>query len=349
MKKFLTALLLASFVLTGCGGEKTADNSATKVEQPAPSADNGNFFDNGQFKVDTDLPAGEYIAIGTGYVEVATSPEGGNSIVVNDNIVNAQRYITAQAGEYVKVTGDIKLYPVANAPKIDASNGKVPAGQFKCGTDIAAGEYKVTLDKDGYFAVTKSTTGRDFVKNQFAPQGGSFYATVADGQFLQIKNGTAEFVGATQVAPARISLSPSIGSTRSEFDAVYRQTNTNGVGNARYNQDVWQARFLDANGNATDDKNGRAVMVTVQVVTGAPFEPIQLDSLLPSDATNLQYDDKGSDNMLRVQNVTGTSAQLAEIFPKSGGTFSGSFNWDAATGKFIGGTITVKYPLPSNK
>ena len=89
MKKFLTALLLLSVVLTGCGGEKSADNSATKIEQTnevSPS-DNEKFFDNGQFKVGTDLPVGEYLAVGTGYVEVATSPEGGNSIVVNDNIV----------------------------------------------------------------------------------------------------------------------------------------------------------------------------------------------------------------------------------------------------------------------
>ena len=267
MKKFLTALLLLSVVLTGCGGEKSADNPATKIEQTnevSPS-DNEKFFDNGQFKVGTDLPVGEYLAVGTGYVEVATSPEGGNSIVVNDNIVSAQRYVTAQAGEYVKLQGDIKLYPASSAPKIDASNGKIPTGQFKCGTDITAGEYKITLDKDGYFAVTK-TTGRDFVKNQFAPEGGSFYATVVDGQFLQIKNGTAEFVGTAQPAPtkvsvawgdmpARISLSPSIGSTRSEFDAVYHQTNTNGVGYARYNQDVWHAQFFDANDNTTDEES----------------------------------------------------------------------------------------------
>ncbi|MBR1806919.1 MAG: hypothetical protein IJ774_11130 [Selenomonadaceae bacterium] len=222
MKKFLTALLLLSFVLTGCGGEKTADNPATKAEQTnevSPS-DNEKFFANGQFKVGTDLPVGEYLAVGTGYVEVATSPEGGNSIVVNDNIVSAQRYVTAQAGEYVKLQGDIKLYPASSAPKIDASNGKIPTGQFKCGTDITAGEYKITLDKDGYFAVTK-TTGRDFVKNQFAPEGGSFYATVVDGQFLQIKNGTGEFVGAVQPQTAQPAPQPAkvlnLGMTFGQF------------------------------------------------------------------------------------------------------------------------------------
>lgn len=156
------------------------------------------FLANGQFKVGTDLSAGEYLAIGMGYVEVARNSSGNvNSILINDNIVDdTQRYIVANEGEYVKLIGDIKLYPAANAPKLNTSNG-LPSGQFKVGVDIPAGEYKITLEAGGYFAVTRDTRCA-FVKNQFTNEGGSFYATVADGQYLQIKKGIGQFVGTTQ-------------------------------------------------------------------------------------------------------------------------------------------------------
>lgn len=214
----IIALLLTAFLLLGCGNDKTAENPpSSKTEQVANVAEKS--FGNGQYKVGVDLPEGEYIAIGTGYVEVSTTPEGGNSIVVNDNIVDAQRYVTARDGEYVKLTGEIKLYPSADAPKIKVDKN-LPAGQFKAGTDISAGEYKIALDAKGYFAVTK-TTGNDYVKNQFTNEGGTFYATVLDGQFLQIKNGTAEFVGEVQKPTAQPAPQPAkvlnLGMTFGQF------------------------------------------------------------------------------------------------------------------------------------
>lgn len=170
----------------------------SNVDAPPPAKDEPkNYFANGQFKVGVDLPAGEYLAVGTGYVEVAKSSGGGtNNILINDNIVDAQRYIEISDGEYVKVTGDIKLYPSGDAPKLDTS-GKLQAGQYKVGVDIPAGEYKILLEAGGYFAVTRDTR-RAYVKNQFTNESGQFYATVAEGQYLQIKNGVGEFVGNSQ-------------------------------------------------------------------------------------------------------------------------------------------------------
>lgn len=149
-----------------------------------------------------------------------------NNILVNDNIENARRYIAVSDGEYVKVTGDLKLYPAVDAPKVDTS-GTLPSGQYKVGVDIAAGEYKITLDAGGYFAVTNDTRNA-YVKNQFTNDGGQFYATVADGQYLQIKKGTAEFVGVAtpQVAqPVQQAASPKVlnlGLTLDEFKRNYR-------------------------------------------------------------------------------------------------------------------------------
>lgn len=156
-----------------------------------------NFLANGQFKVGTDLTAGEYLAVGTGYVEVAKDSSGNvYGILINDNIVDAQRYIVANDGEYVKLTGDIKLYLATDAPKFSTKDG-LPSGEFKTGVDIPAGEYKINLEAGGYFAVTRDAR-HAIVKNQFTNEGGSFYVTVADGQYLQIKKGTGQFVGAVK-------------------------------------------------------------------------------------------------------------------------------------------------------
>lgn len=197
-KGIVTVVILLILII----GQASKDTPPVAKNAPAPKveqAETGKFFANGQFKVGTDLSAGEYIAVGTGYVEVSKSSSGGvDNILINDNIENARRYVIANDGEYVKVTGDIKLYPLADAPKIDTS-GQLAAGEYKVGTDIKSGEYKITLDAGGYYAVTNDTR-RDIAKNQFTNEGGSYYATVSDGQYLQIKKGIGEYVGATEVA-----------------------------------------------------------------------------------------------------------------------------------------------------
>lgn len=221
MKIFLAeflAAICAAFFLNAYFNDKPAEAPPQKVviqvEQPtatpvkpanvnmtpAPPAavEPQNYFANGQFKVGVDLPAGEYVAIGTGYVEVAGSSAGGvNSILVNDNIIDARRYVVVNDGEYVKVMSDMKLYSLADAPKLNLNYNKLPANQYKVGVDIPAGEYKILLDAGGYVALTRDTR-RNYVGNQYAHNGGQFYATVADGQYLQIKNGTGEYVGSAK-------------------------------------------------------------------------------------------------------------------------------------------------------
>lgn len=217
---------MATLLISGCGEDKT-------VEQPASPAqvEQEKFFANGQFKVGTEITTGEYIAVGTGYVEVAKDSSGDvNNILVNDNIEDARRYVVVNDGEYVKLTGDLKLYPVDDAPKVDTGSNLL-AGQYKVGVDIPAGEYKIMLEAGGYYAVTKDTR-RAYVKNQFTNEGGQFYATVADGQYLQIKKGTAEFVGAAapkaeqlvqkSEAPPAPTKILNLGMTLDEFKQAYK-------------------------------------------------------------------------------------------------------------------------------
>ena len=165
------------------------------VQTPAEipqKTDSGN-YDVGQFKVGADIPAGEYLAIGEGYVELSKDSSGNiMSIIFNDNF-KGRHYIDAQDGEYIKLVGALKLYPVADAPKLEISLDKIPEGHYKIGVDIPAGEYKVTTEGNGYYAVKKSTRDKlFFVTNAFMPESQSRYVTVSDGQYFQIKNSWAK-------------------------------------------------------------------------------------------------------------------------------------------------------------
>ena len=141
--------------------------------------------------------------------------------------------------------------------------------------------------------------------------------------------------------PERICTLPSIGSTRADFDNTYTPTAWNSVGHIRYNNDVFHAKFFDGTGNETADKRARAYMIIIQPLSGEELPDFVPKDLFPNDATNLQYNENGSDAVVKLKNFFGTSETLAKIFPHSGGNFGGIFNFDAVTNKFLGGTVQV--------
>lgn len=163
-----------------------------QVTVETPKATTSSEYTVGQFKVGSDLPAGEYIAIGEGYLELSKDSTGDlGHIYFNDNF-KGRRYVDARDGEYIKITGAVKLYPVAEMPKLEISIDKIPEGQYKIGADIPAGEYKITTEGNGYYAVTKNSHEHSYITNAFMPQGQSRYVTVSDGQYFQIKNSWAK-------------------------------------------------------------------------------------------------------------------------------------------------------------
>ena len=166
---------------------------APKSETPNPPQKQIKVYGAGQMKVGTDIPAGEYAAIGSGYLEVAADSSGTlDSIIMNDNVVN-RRYVTIYNGEYVKIIGSLKLVAVADAPKFDASKGKVPEGQYKVGVDIPAGEYNVQSLGEGYVEVATDDRGRleGIVTNSNLQGRSTMYITVAQGDYLKLVRAVA--------------------------------------------------------------------------------------------------------------------------------------------------------------
>ena len=188
------------FIVAIFFGDKEEEKAPEKVPEQVqvtveiPQINISTDYKTGQFKVGADLPAGEYLAIGEGYIELARDSAGSiNSIIFNDNF-KGRCYVDAQEGEYIKIIGSINLFPVADAPKLEISLEKIPEGQYKIGTDIPAGEYKVTTDGNGYYAVTRNSRGLSIVTNALMVDSQSRYVTVSDGQYFQIKNSWAQLV-----------------------------------------------------------------------------------------------------------------------------------------------------------
>ena len=146
----------------------------------------------GQYKFGLDLPAGEYLAVGDGYVELSHEPTSNQFF--NITIIN-HHYIEGRDGEYIKIDSRVKLYPVDKAPKFEFNPYEVVAGQYKIGTDIPAGEYKVKSESNGYFAVTPNSHDNTIIANAFMPGADeTHYVNVTAGQYLFLRNAQAALV-----------------------------------------------------------------------------------------------------------------------------------------------------------
>lgn len=146
----------------------------------------------GQYKVGVDIPAGEYLAVGDGYLELTRKPK--DNWIFNNNF-NNRHYVEGRDGEYIKITAGVRLYPVDKAPKVEFNSDNVIAGQYKIGTDIPAGEYKVTSESNGYFAVWLNSHDNTIIANAFMPGANeTHYVNVTAGQYLFLRNAHAALV-----------------------------------------------------------------------------------------------------------------------------------------------------------
>jgi hypothetical protein len=108
------------------------------------------------------------------------------SIIANDNIQN-RSILTIKTGEYFTIK-NATAYPIAAAPKVTAENNVLPAGMYKVGVDIPAGEYKITADGSGYVEV--STSSRHQIESIVSNDNftGEKYVTIKAGQYIKLTN-----------------------------------------------------------------------------------------------------------------------------------------------------------------
>lgn len=186
----IIAVVLLGGIVGAFSDEPKSDNTTKKddttvaanTEEKKSEPEKG--IAGGQYKVGTDMPAGEYVVVGSGYLQISSDSSGEfGSIVENDNYSN-RTIISVTDGQYVQFSG--RAYTWDEAPKVDTSSGTLPDGKYKVGVDFPAGEYKVIPSGDGYLAVSTSaseSTNSIVTNDNFNTEK---YITVQDGQYLKL-------------------------------------------------------------------------------------------------------------------------------------------------------------------
>ena len=107
-------------------------------------------------------------------------------MIVSYLIINTEGgvYVTVRDGEYLKVDGG-EIFNITDI-EIEPENGYYPAGQYKVGEDIPAGEYTLeALDgEEGYIEVTSDSrhTLESIITNDLFNN--NKIITLTDGQYV---------------------------------------------------------------------------------------------------------------------------------------------------------------------
>ena len=140
-------------------------------------------YEEGQYLVGTDIPAGEYIVFAnltdTGYFCVSSDPNE-NDIIYNNNF-DYNSIITVNDGEYLNLTRCFAI-PFNDVKELDLSS----TGMFKVGTHVQSGEYKLISNEneEGYYCLYSSSRQDDIISNgNFS---GNKYVSISDEQYLEL-------------------------------------------------------------------------------------------------------------------------------------------------------------------
>lgn len=139
----------------------------------------------GMYKVGTDIPAGEYVLIGSGYFSINKDSAGTlDSIIANDNF-DGNSIISVSDGQYLEVKRAV-FYDINLNPEISTSG----PGMFKVGLHIPAGEYKListgTGTTSGYVEISSNALhklGGIIMNDNFK---GERYITLKEGQYVKL-------------------------------------------------------------------------------------------------------------------------------------------------------------------
>lgn len=149
------------------------------------------WYSEGEYRIGTDLPAGEYYLKCTrdgysGYYCIYTNTKK-DKIVDNDNFDNYS-FIKVQSGQLLKLSR-CKIASTdffTNSVAVQ-ENGYYVAGSYRVGIDIPAGEYQFTPTKNdysGYYCAYSDITKTDIVDNDLFD--GNSYYSVSNGQILKV-------------------------------------------------------------------------------------------------------------------------------------------------------------------
>lgn len=154
-----------------------------------------NPYPAGMYKVGTDLPAGEYMFLATGSASAyfcASEDANQDRIIENENF-DSYFFATVSEGQYVEASRCVFVKAADYFITTDPAN--LSAGMYRVGTDIPAGEYKLTATSNfgGYYCIYGSSDIPFKIVNNDNFEN-TAYVTLLSGQYVILNRCTAELV-----------------------------------------------------------------------------------------------------------------------------------------------------------
>lgn len=156
-------------------------------------------YTEGMYKVGADIPAGEYIVLRNKderYLSsVCVSSDSNKDDIIDYSLFDTHHYITVQDGQYIELNGCTAISSKGRCVVVEDLKN-ISQGTYKVGTDIPAGEYKLTADPDSLLSSVciqdTSEADHDIISYNIVKN--TSYITVKDGQYLVISDCTASLV-----------------------------------------------------------------------------------------------------------------------------------------------------------
>ena len=118
--------------------EKTEEEKAAEARAQAKADAT---VSSGTYKVGSEIPAGQYYLVGSGYFAILKDSSGTlDAIIANDNF-SGNSIVDLADGQYFELKG-ASMYPIEFYDPIEKTEFK--DGMYRVGIDMPAGEYKVT-------------------------------------------------------------------------------------------------------------------------------------------------------------------------------------------------------------
>lgn len=147
-------------------------------------------YENGQYKVGTDIPAGIYYI----YADTdkwsssckLTRDANGNDYVLYESI-DVNYIVEIRDGEYFELSNSYAI-PYEYAPVAESTDGYLYEGFYVVGVDIPAGEYKVEACEDATWASCAIYADLRDDLEDFETVKDKRYIELKDGQYLKLSD-----------------------------------------------------------------------------------------------------------------------------------------------------------------
>lgn len=152
-----------------------------------------NYYDQGEFKIGSNMKTGEYKLIATGDdASYALSDDKGGNKLLGNFVFSDVAYVSVKDGQYLKLD---RCFAVAvreieaNKPAISQIGPDDYDGMYKVGIDMGPGLYDV-IPKDkktfGYYSISEIVDGNLQVIEE-GPIDLKTFITVKEGQYVVLK------------------------------------------------------------------------------------------------------------------------------------------------------------------